>query len=359
MADIAANEAGLPRGDSRSSSMRSRGGAAAFAAVLHAVALYLLVMGFGRPPPPPAVAEHPMQVFLFDRPRAAHPASELASARPARPVPQFNWEEVPVPEISMPAEPVAAEPAKAVTAATAGGPQRADAAPGDSDGLDVSHRVEPIYPAQSSRAHEEGTTVVAVLIGPAGHPEQVKVLRSSGFARLDDAAVHAIRQWTFVPRKDAAPEDWAQVQVGFHLHRFDRSLRLAGIHLTLLAFDPALAGEFEAIAPRVAGESPKPSTEYRLRGLIERLCAMYSKEAFPASSQGAKAPLAALAGGGALQQVRFMGLAPHALDVDDFRHSQEVRWDLYRAIQERATSQWLVGVDADGMIKSVQMMADR
>ena len=355
MADVAAR-VGLPLGRSPRLGVRSRSTAAVLTVLLHAAAVYLLAIGLERLPPPPAVVEQPMQVYLFDRPRAAHPAARLASTRPVSQVPQFNWEDVPVAEIPLP-EPVAAEPVRAVAAASSE-PRQADSVAGDADGLDITHRVEPVYPPQSSRAREQGTTVVAVLIDPRGHPGKVTVLRSSGFARLDEAAVHAIRQWTFVPPKDPAQGQWAQVQVGFRLHMIDQSLRLAGIHMTLLLFDPVVAGEFRAIVPGVAGAPPKPSIEYRLRGLIERLCAMYSTT-FLAASHSARSPLQVLADGGALQQVRFMGLASHALDVDDYRHTEEVRWDLYQAVQERGSSHWLVGVGRDGMIKSVQAMADR
>lgn len=333
------------------------------AAALHALAFYLLAVGLDRLPVPPAVVEPALQVYLYDRPRAPQLASRVAAIRPEKLVPELHWAEAPVLEISLPAQAPAPKPASPPAAASASGSSsargRADSTPGESDALEVSHRVEPVYPPGSSRAHEQGTTVLDVLIDKRGRPQKVKVARSSGFQRLDDAALHAIRQWTFGPATDPAHGEWVQVQVGFHLHSLDQDVRMAGIHMTLLPFDPAVAGEFNALVPRVAGSPPKPGVEYRLRGLIEKLCALYSDRNFPVATRGVKSPMQVLAGNGALRQVRFLGLAPHALNVDDYRHLDEVRWDLYRAVQERGSSSWLVGVGADGMIKSVQMMADR
>jgi len=48
---------------------------------------------------------------------------------------------------------------------------------------------------------------------------EVTVLNSSGFPRLDEAAMNAIRKWAFKPAMNAgqAVQSWTRVQVKFEL----------------------------------------------------------------------------------------------------------------------------------------------
>ncbi|MET0376562.1 MAG: TonB family protein [Rhizorhabdus sp.] len=57
----------------------------------------------------------------------------------------------------------------------------------------------PRYPFESRRKHEEGTVVVRLLIGTDGRVAQISIAQSSGFERLDQAAVQAIRGWRWQP----------------------------------------------------------------------------------------------------------------------------------------------------------------
>jgi protein TonB len=41
--------------------------------------------------------------------------------------------------------------------------------------------------------------ILSVRVGADGRPESVTVSRSSGFPRLDNAAVEAVRRWRFKP----------------------------------------------------------------------------------------------------------------------------------------------------------------
>ncbi|WLE60059.1 energy transducer TonB [Burkholderia plantarii] len=52
---------------------------------------------------------------------------------------------------------------------------------------------EPDYPTLSKRRGETGTATVRFVVGLSGQIESVKVVQSSGFQRLDDAAADAIR----------------------------------------------------------------------------------------------------------------------------------------------------------------------
>lgn len=59
--------------------------------------------------------------------------------------------------------------------------------------------IEIVYPRLSIRQREQGIVLVRLLIDEAGLPRDVRVSRSSGFARLDDAAVSAVRKARFKP----------------------------------------------------------------------------------------------------------------------------------------------------------------
>jgi len=78
---------------------------------------------------------------------------------------------------------------------------------------------KPAYPAISKRLGEEGTVKIKVLIGADGLVKEVRVSRSSGFERLDDAALTAVKQWRFVPgkRNGVAEAMWFDVPVRFEL----------------------------------------------------------------------------------------------------------------------------------------------
>lgn len=57
----------------------------------------------------------------------------------------------------------------------------------------------PKYPIESRRKREQGTVVLSVLVNTIGSVAEVRVSRSSGFARLDKAALDAIRHWRWSP----------------------------------------------------------------------------------------------------------------------------------------------------------------
>jgi protein TonB len=55
------------------------------------------------------------------------------------------------------------------------------------------------YPSASRRLLEHGTVHVRVLVDSRGAPQQIHVTRSSGFARLDEAALATVRATRFKP----------------------------------------------------------------------------------------------------------------------------------------------------------------
>ena len=61
----------------------------------------------------------------------------------------------------------------------------------------------PEYPVESRRRHEQGTVRLRVLITVEGRVKEIGVTRSSGFDRLDKAALDAVRKWHFQPGSQA------------------------------------------------------------------------------------------------------------------------------------------------------------
>jgi len=81
-------------------------------------------------------------------------------------------------------------------------------------------RFQPDYPPTSRRLGEEGSVVLQVLVGVDGNVQDGKVQKSSGFPRLDEAALkHALRAWRFTPgTEDGAPvATWHSVKVTFKI----------------------------------------------------------------------------------------------------------------------------------------------
>ena len=93
-------------------------------------------------------------------------------------------------------------------------------------GAEVTARVAygtnplPPYPLVARRLGKEGVVLLAVVVAPDGRAADVRVLRSSGFAPLDDSAVTTVRErWRFIPaRRDGAPiESRVTVPIRFRL----------------------------------------------------------------------------------------------------------------------------------------------
>lgn len=66
----------------------------------------------------------------------------------------------------------------------------------------VLRSVHPIYPRIAKKSGWEGTVLVSVTVETNGRTSQVDVSRSSGHKVLDDAAVKAVKRWSFRPARD-------------------------------------------------------------------------------------------------------------------------------------------------------------
>ena len=77
----------------------------------------------------------------------------------------------------------------------------------------------PLYPRQSRRLGEQGKVVLAAEIAINGKTLQAIVNISSGYPRLDRAALESVLKWQFIPGKKAGvPQKmWVNIPINFVL----------------------------------------------------------------------------------------------------------------------------------------------
>jgi protein TonB len=140
---------------------------------------------------------------------------EPVPVKPELEVPEPAPVEMPMPEIDIPIE----TPPEAVTAQA--DPAPAETAPPVSElQADPRHVTPPVYPAMSRRLGEEGVVILMIYVLPDGRVGDVRVHKSSGHPRLDDAAVDAARnKWRFKPATQggAGVAAWGSYTVRFQL----------------------------------------------------------------------------------------------------------------------------------------------
>lgn len=78
---------------------------------------------------------------------------------------------------------------------------------------------KPPYPPISRRLNEQGKSIIRVLIGIDGSPQKAEIAKSSGFDRLDQAAVATVMRWRYVPgKRNGVPEEmWFNVPINWVL----------------------------------------------------------------------------------------------------------------------------------------------
>lgn len=77
----------------------------------------------------------------------------------------------------------------------------------------------PEYPPTSRRLGEEGTVVLQLLVTEDGRIADAKVDKSSGFPRLDEAALRESKRWRAIPSKegDKPVAAWGRFAITFRL----------------------------------------------------------------------------------------------------------------------------------------------
>ncbi len=166
------------------------------------------------------------------------PEPEVAPPVPAIPVPQPDLplppapaapplpaalpvlrETVMIPPAPRASTPSRARPAHAPAHATASHQAPSDPSSGATIEAQPFSNPAPDYPEESQMNHEVGTVLLRIEVTAAGMPGKVSISRSSGFLRLDRAAVEAVKQWKFHPALIAGipVPAAATVPVQFHL----------------------------------------------------------------------------------------------------------------------------------------------
>ena len=80
---------------------------------------------------------------------------------------------------------------------------------------DYLQNLPPVYPRLSQRLKEQGEVLLKVQVGVDGEPLGINLQQSSGYARLDQAALKAVTQWRFEPAQSNGKPVIAWVVVPF------------------------------------------------------------------------------------------------------------------------------------------------
>ncbi|MCR5884746.1 energy transducer TonB [Rhizobacter sp. J219] len=180
------------------------------ASVLEAAPIFVDLLA---PPAPPVPAPPPPPPL---KPVLKRPEPPLITTAPS-PAPA-PFEAAPAPEVPVPPAPVVAEAPTAPPAPPAP-PPPPKIIPAEA----VQYLVRPVgeYPRMSIRMGETGLVMVRVYIDEGGMPRQVVVEKSSGFPRLDEAAVVAVRGARFKPYlfNGAPTAGWARIPIPFELEK--------------------------------------------------------------------------------------------------------------------------------------------
>lgn len=202
----------------------------------HAGLIWLLANGLLSAVVPGGETEHLiMASVITDAPTAPAPLTPQTQPKalpqprtPTPPTPTPHVTPTPLVSTAAPtaAAPIVPAPAMTPAAATPAGNQRpstANAAPAavvlPSSDADYLNNPAPVYPGMSRRMSEQGTVLLRVFINTEGRAEKAEIRTSSGYSRLDEAALSTAQGWRYVPGKRAGvPEAmWFNVPIRFVL----------------------------------------------------------------------------------------------------------------------------------------------
>ncbi|SNS56798.1 outer membrane transport energization protein TonB [Sphingomonas laterariae] len=152
-----------------------------------------------------AVKREPLVVELIVEPPAPPPAPPETKVEPVKPIEPVVVAPTPIVRtIAPPPPPVVATatpppPQSAVVAANATpAPPAGPVSAGDLSSTMIEFKA-PAYPVESRRKKEQGIVLLNLLLGLDGRVSEIAVQKSSGFARLDEAALKAVRRWRWSP----------------------------------------------------------------------------------------------------------------------------------------------------------------
>ena len=172
-----------------------------------------------EPPPLPEMPPPPELATVIDPPPPDLPPPVFPVEAPPPPPPPKPPEPKPPPPKPVqkrppaPQAPVEAPPQQAAPAVPA--------APKTISASQLGYLVppNPIYPARSRKAGEQGNVMVRVLIDVTGRPAQVSLQTSSGHSELDQSALSAVRAAQFRPYAEGGLTQavWVLVPINFVL----------------------------------------------------------------------------------------------------------------------------------------------
>ncbi len=150
----------------------------------------LITVNLTPPPPPPSqkapppsqpdvVAPKPPIQLVQKQPQVATTPDPAPTSLPSAPVSAPAAAPSPTPSVAPPAPPSTVHVSDLTARMIAGTPPR--------------------YPIDSRRKREQGTVLLALTLGVDGRVANISVSRSSGFDRLDQAALSAVRKWRWAP----------------------------------------------------------------------------------------------------------------------------------------------------------------
>lgn len=180
---------------------------------LHVGLVFVLLMGLGHQEI--EVPQKPLITEIIEEPKPVPQHLDMPPPTPTLTPRVF----VPLPEVAVKAPPPTPKAITAVTTARTAIPVTQVVAKTNTQVvtrtapvIDAAHSCpEPEYPAISRRLEESGTVVLRFLIGLDGRVVSGQVNRSSGYPRLDKAALQALSSCRFKPGTVAGQpvQSWA------------------------------------------------------------------------------------------------------------------------------------------------------
>ncbi|KAA5845359.1 energy transducer TonB [Pseudomonas chlororaphis] len=188
-----------------------------------------MTIEFSRPappvvePPPPQPVQPvvepppPVEDELAVKPPPPKPIPKPKPQPKPKPVPKPEPKPAPKPVQQQPAPPQPAAPVAAP--APPAPPAPAPVTPASANAAYLKNPA-PEYPSLAQRRGWEGTVLLRVHVLASGKPGEIQIQKSSGRQQLDDAALSAVKRWSFVPAKqgDVAQDGWVSVPIDFKIH---------------------------------------------------------------------------------------------------------------------------------------------
>jgi protein TonB len=184
---------------------------------IHLAVFYFIARGLGIAPELGLLVPEPVTPLDLPQPDERPPDIPVVidQSVPRVPMPDIPIEIPMEPPITADVRPIEDIPIGSTTGSAV------TEAPGTSVMQDSRHPLtQPAYPPASKRDGEQGAGIVEVLVLPNGRVGDVRIASTTGYERLDRAAILEAKQsWRFKPatRAGEAVAQWYRVRVVFKL----------------------------------------------------------------------------------------------------------------------------------------------